>query len=64
VKHFISLIIFVTAIATTHVSMATSGSLAEQRVVCFAMHKNLMDKPALRNAQACWRAHAYLMARG
>ena len=28
---------------------------------CFRMHGQLMDKPALRNWQDCWRVHGFLM---
>ena len=28
---------------------------------CFRMHGQLMDKPALRNPQDCWRVHGFLM---
>ena len=28
---------------------------------CFRMHGELMDKPALRNPQDCWRVHGFLM---
>lgn len=30
---------------------------------CFREHANLMEKPALRNLNDCWHAHAYLMER-
>jgi len=30
---------------------------------CFRRHSHLMDKPAVENVRACWRAHAYRMER-
>lgn len=30
---------------------------------CYRLHIGLMDKPAMKNLAACWRAHAYLMER-
>lgn len=28
---------------------------------CFNAHKQLMDKPAVKTMDACWRAHGYKM---
>jgi hypothetical protein len=44
-------------------SIDSESSLAARRAECFAMHGQLMEKPALRNERACWQAHAYLMDR-
>jgi hypothetical protein len=28
---------------------------------CFRAHARLMDKPAVKNIRACWRAHSHRM---
>ena len=28
---------------------------------CFRAHQQIMDKPALRTIDTCWRVHGYLM---
>ncbi|MFY9315390.1 MAG: hypothetical protein WAO95_07500 [Burkholderiales bacterium] len=38
-------------------------SFAEKMDACFRAHAGLMDKPALKNIRACWRAHGYRMER-
>ncbi len=32
----------------------------EKVTECFRRHMSLMDKPAVKNERACWRAHGYL----
>ena len=31
------------------------------KLACFQAHHGLMDKPAVQNVEACWRAHGYQM---
>jgi hypothetical protein len=45
-------------------SLSGDASLAARRAECFAKHRQLMEKPSVRNERACWQAHAYLMERG
>lgn len=33
----------------------------QMKLDCFKAHKQLMDKPAVKTVDACWRAHGYLM---
>lgn len=49
-------------LATGAVAVAANASQAAKEA-CFQAHANLMDKPALTNANDCWRAHGYLMIR-
>jgi hypothetical protein len=62
-KKLIPILVMLTGIASAQAAPASNPSLDDQRAACFAQHKNLMEKPALRNERACWQAHAYLMDR-
>jgi len=45
-------------------ALATTSTTDQARMeACFRAHGKLMIKPALMNANDCWRAHNYLMER-
>ena len=63
-KKLIPILVIIAGIASAQAaSNSSTPTLDDQRAACFSMHKNLMEKPALRNERACWQAHAYLMDR-
>lgn len=50
--------------AATAAALAATPTTDEARMeACFRAHGKLMMKPALMNANDCWRAHNYLMER-
>lgn len=59
----------VTSIALAALAMvALSGpasaytSVTDQmKLDCFTAHQQMMDKPAVKNMDACWHAHGYQM---
>ena len=63
-KKLIPILVILAGIASAQAASVSNASLDDQRAACFALHKHLMEKPALRNERACWQAHAYLMDRG
>lgn len=40
---------------------ASDGPSLQQRLDCFQVHGHLMDKPAVKNVEICWRQHHQLM---
>jgi hypothetical protein len=53
----------------TLVALALGGAVGtafamddeQAKLECFRLHHGLMDKPAVQNVDACWRAHGYQM---
>jgi hypothetical protein len=31
----------------------------QMKLDCFTAHQQMMDKPAVKNVDACWQAHGY-----
>jgi hypothetical protein len=63
-KKLLPILVLLAGIAAAHAATNTSASsLAAQKEECFQMHKQLMDKPGVRNRFNCWLAHSYLMDR-
>lgn len=63
-KKILSIAVLLAGIAAAHAATtASASSLSDQKEACFQMHKQLMDKPGVRNRFNCWLAHAYLMDR-
>jgi hypothetical protein len=58
----IAIVLFVGAMSIEGAS-AADASLATRIEDCFRAHGYLMEKPGLRNAITCWRAHSNLMER-
>jgi hypothetical protein len=64
-KRFLPFVLLIAGIASAQAGSVSTEqqSLAARRAECFLKHGHLMEKPALRNEQTCWRVHAYLMER-
>jgi hypothetical protein len=66
-KKLLPILILLAGIAAAHAATtagtASAPSLSAQMDDCFRMHKQLMEKPAVRNRYRCWLAHSYLMDR-
>jgi hypothetical protein len=63
-KTLLPILVLLGGIAAAHAATSTSASSrAAQMEECFQRHKQLMDKPGVRNRYNCWLAHAYLMER-
>ncbi len=41
-------------------AVSTPADDAAKKALCFKTHGKLMQKPALMNANDCWRVHGYL----
>jgi hypothetical protein len=53
----ITLIVSWVVLASTAAFAVTDAEME----ACFQAHKQLMEKPAVRNMRACWMAHGFLM---
>lgn len=62
-KHCIAFAVALGAILVIPACAARDAGTNERMEACFKLHGKLMDKPAIRTVDACWRAHAYLMKR-
>jgi len=63
-KMLLPIVVLLAGIAAAHAATSASeSSRAAQMDECFKMHKQLMDKPGVRNRYNCWLAHSYLMDR-
>jgi hypothetical protein len=61
-KRYIAIVLLFAGMASVQVaSAADTASRAAKMDECFRKHAHLMERPALKNVQACWRAHGYLM---
>lgn len=59
-KAYLSTVLLLTSLGAAFAASATED-LATAQERCFRAHAQLMEKPAVRNVTACWRAHGYLM---
>lgn len=59
-KKSVLTLLALTALGATFAASATENAVDTQKR-CFQAHAQLMEKPALKNQAACWRAHGYLM---
>jgi hypothetical protein len=63
-KILLPILVLLGGIAAAHAATSTSASSrAAQIDECFRVHKQLMEKPGVRNRYNCWLAHSYLMDR-
>jgi len=61
-KRYVAIGLLFAGLASGQVaSAADTASRAAKIDECFRAHAHLMERPALKNVQACWRAHGYLM---
>jgi len=57
-KKYVPIVLLLAGLASIHTaSAADAASRAAKMDACFRAHAQLMEKPALKNVQACWRAH-------
>lgn len=42
---------------------ASAMDMDQMKRECFRLHHQLVDKPALKNVDACWRAHSQMMSK-
>ena len=63
-KIAVRLLIAVSAILVLPAYAARDPALTARMEACFRAHAKLMDKPALKNIEACLRTHGYRMERG
>jgi hypothetical protein len=63
-KTFAPLIIALAGLISVHAASASVTAPTDTEIkACFEAHTRLMEKPAVNNPVACWRAHGYLMGR-
>jgi len=63
-KKYVAMVVLLAGFASVHAAPATNGATsAAQKEACLRAHVQFMDKPAVKNAQACWHAHAFAMDR-
>jgi len=63
-KTLIPILVLLAGIASAQAASISNAAMDDERAARFALHKNLIEKPALRNERACWQTHASLMDRG
>jgi hypothetical protein len=57
-KKYVSIVLVLAGLASIHAASAADGASRVAKMdACFRAHVQLMEKPALKNVQACWRAH-------
>jgi len=60
-RYVVTVLLFAGMASAQAASAADMASRAAKMDECFRAHAQLMEKPALKNVQACWRVHGYLM---